>query len=145
MSNADISESSVAVVGVSRTPSELLAIANAKAGKSPPFPGWSTDDGYCSILLEGTSNRDWLAMIAYTETKIAMSGRQPTSADLQKLAKWRKNYRSVVVRAASGTAAQRATSSKPAPALAKRSKQVPVGSRKVATSSTSESSRLDTF
>ena len=58
MSIADISESSVAVVGVSRTPTELSAIAHAKPGNAPPFPGWLTDDGYCSIFLEGTKNRD---------------------------------------------------------------------------------------
>jgi len=133
MSSANVSEPSV---DVARTPTELSAIAQAQAGKAPFF-GTLTDDGYCNIWFAGTSNRDWLAMIAYVKTKIAGLGRPPTAAELKKLGSWKHNHQSVVDRAA-------ARAANPASTKTKKSNKAPAGSLPVAKSSTSESRLVDT-
>jgi hypothetical protein len=136
MSSVNVSEPSVEVA---RTPTELSAIAQAQAGL-PPFFGTLTNDGYCNIWFAGSSHRDWLAMIAYIETKIAISGRQPTSKEREKLRSWRHNYQSVVSRAAVSAVKK----PKPASKSTKGLKPAPAESRPVAKSSTSEPIHLGT-
>ena len=136
MSSADVSEPSVEVA---RTPSELSAIAQAQAGQAPFF-GTLTHDGYCNIWFAGSSHCDWLAMIAYMETKFAISGRQPTSKEKEKLRSWRHNYQSVVSRAAVSAAKK----PKPASKRTKGLKPAPAESRPVATSSMSAPVHLGT-
>ena len=135
MSSANVSEPSVEVA---RTPSELSAIARAQARQAPLF-GTLTPDGYCNIWFAGTSHCDWLAMIAYIETRISLLGRQPTSAEKAKLRQWRHNHQSVVSRAAA-SAAKRSTQ---AAKSKEGSTPAPAGSRPVATSSPSE--RAESF